>query len=397
VTVWRILGDVFVRPDPPSLRRPRLPHAGPVIMTVVALLTALASYAYLVDRPGGFSGVMLLAVSLLTGAPLALLPRWPLAAWRIAWLLAIPTGAFMWAEPSLPWPWQPVQVLMFPVLLYAVATRHRRPVLLVVWALTAALTVSFINTSHGAGALVGITAVMVVGDQVRRRREAQHELAAEEKRVAAEQARRAVLEERTRIAREMHDVVAHHMSLIAVRAETAPYRLDGVSEPVQEEFAGIAAASREALTEMRRLLGVLRSESPDLATAPQPGLADVAELVEAARAAGVPVTLSSDVDDVPPAVGRSAYRIVQEALSNAGRHAPGVPVRVEIRVVREELDISVCNGPPAGAATPTSAGPRHGLIGMRERATALGGTLTAESTVDGGFGVRARLPLEAAR
>ena len=163
-----------------------------------------------------------------------------------------------------------------------------------------------------------MTIVVLVGDQVRRRRRAQRDLRSAEERSA-------VLSERTRIARELHDVVAHHMSMIAVRAETAQYRLGDIGEPVRDEFGQISDAAREGLVEMRRILGVLRSDNQETLTAPQPGLSDLADLVETARAAGATLTLETleDPDGVPPAVELTAYRIVQEALSNAGRHAPG--------------------------------------------------------------------------
>jgi signal transduction histidine kinase len=203
-----------------------------------------------------------------------------------------------------------------------------------------------------------------------------------------------VLEERTRIAREMHDVVAHHMSMIAVQAETAPYRLPDLPEPARAEFTAIAGAAREALTDMRRLLGVLRSEGSEPLTAPQPGLADVPELVAATQRAGVHTELDVAEGEPPPeAVGLAAYRIVQEALANASRHAPGAAVRVEIRPWTADLSLRVHNGPPRSA--PESApGEGHGIAGMRERVTLLGGEFSAGPTAEGGFAVAARLPYE---
>ena len=165
----------------------------------------------------------------------------------------------------------------------------------------------------------------------------------------------------------MHDVVAHHMSLIAVQAETAPYRLDDLSEGTKEEFAALSAAAREALNDVRRLLGVLRSDGP-AERAPQPKLADVATLVEASRRAGVSIDLSMPADDgtaISHAVGLCAYRIVQEALSNAGRHAPGAWVQVAVERDPDVLRLDIVNGPPAtdapcrptrvGSATASSA------------------------------------------
>ena len=198
-----------------------------------------------------------------------------------------------------------------------------------------------------------------------------------------------MLEERARIAREMHDVVAHHMSMIAVRAETAPYRLTGLPEPAREELAVIAVAARAALSDMRRLLGALRSEDGTAPTAPQPGLAEVPALVETARAAGLDVTFEwPDLGDVPETVGLAAYRILQEALANAARHAPDGPVTVAGRGFADRLELEVRNKRTGADVGP---GGGHGLIGMRERAELLGGELTAgPDRFD--FVVAARLP-----
>jgi signal transduction histidine kinase len=187
------------------------------------------------------------------------------------------------------------------------------------------------------------------------------------------------------------------MSMIAVRAETAPYRLDGVPPAVSTEFTGIADAAREALTEMRRLLGVLRSEDTTVQHAPQPGLADLAVLIATARESGVDVRADNahPLIAVPAGVGLSAYRIVQEALSNATRHAPGAPVRVTVSGNNDVLTVEVVNGPAQLPLVQATSEERHGLAGMRERATTVGGELTAMSTSDGGFRVRAILPLAA--
>ncbi len=175
------------------------------------------------------------------------------------------------------------------------------------------------------------TAATIAVDSIGSRRRAQRALAAQTERAEIEQARRAVLEERTRIARELHDVVAHHMSLIAVRAETAPYRLGDLPEPARAEFSSLSEVAREALTEMRRLLGVLRHDQP-AGLAPQPQLADLPALVDAARQAGVSVELSvpAALARCLPALRLCAYRIVQESLSNASQHAPGAAVTVSV-------------------------------------------------------------------
>jgi signal transduction histidine kinase len=185
------------------------------------------------------------------------------------------------------------------------------------------------------------------------------------------------------------------MSLIAVRAETAPYRLAELPESAQAEFGSLSEVAREAMAEMRRLLGVLRDDQPaDLA--PQPSLADVPSLVDAARQAGLAVELSvpTALDHVPSGVGVCAYRIVQESLSNASQHAPGAAVTVSVGHDSGAVLLRVANGPgwPAGPSE-NHHGPGHGLTGMRERVAMLGGSLSAGPSSDGGFVVSAVLPL----
>ncbi|MGW6933909.1 sensor histidine kinase [Lentzea sp. NPDC054927] len=199
-----------------------------------------------------------------------------------------------------------------------------------------------------------------------------------------ERAAKAALEERARIAREMHDVVAHHMSMVVVRCETAPYRLKGLNDEAEKEFAELGQAAREAITDMQRLLGVLRTNGHEPEREPQPGISRIPELARPGDEAEV------DVDDVPEAVGLTAYRIVQEALTNATRHAPGSKASVHVHKNEGQLDVLVINtagGPSMGG------GSGQGLVGMRERVAVHGGTLTVKATESGGFLVRARIPL----
>jgi signal transduction histidine kinase len=257
------------------------------------------------------------------------------------------------------------------------------------------LTADVPDLNGPASVTVVFTAAAIAVDSIGSRLRAQRALAAQTERAEAERARRAVLEERTRIARELHDVVAHHMSLIAVRAETAPYRLAGLPEPARAEFGSLSEEAREALADMRRLLGVLRHDQP-AALAPQPRLADLPALVDAARQAGLSVELSAPaaLDQVPSGVGVCAYRIVQESLSNASQHAPGAAVTVSVDRDSGAVLLRVANG-PGGSANPfeNEHGPGHGLTGMRERVALLGGSLSAGPAPDGGFVVSAVLPL----
>jgi signal transduction histidine kinase len=210
-------------------------------------------------------------------------------------------------------------------------------------------------------------------------------------------ARDAVLTERTRIAREMHDVVGHRVSLMVLQAgaiEMAAADRDRV-----QQLAGqVQTAGRQALEELRQMVGVLRAEGTDndgstaAPLGPQPGLADLPTLVRHAREAGMAVELRCpDGTEVDPGVGRAAYRIVQEALTNAGKHAPGAAVDVRVERRPGELVVRIVNGPvqrPAGQVP----GGGFGLVGLAERVRTLGGRLRAEPRLDGGFCVEAVLP-----
>ncbi|MGY1837354.1 sensor histidine kinase [Blastococcus sp. SYSU DS0510] len=206
-------------------------------------------------------------------------------------------------------------------------------------------------------------------------------------------AREAVVGERTRIAREMHDAVGHRVSLMVLQAgaiEMAARDADRVAQ-----LAGhVQAAGRRALEELRQMVGVLRAGDLDEAAplGPQPGLEDLPRLVDSAREAGMHVQLALDGHaTVEPAVGRAAYRIAQEALTNAGKHAPGAPVTVSVDRTADALAVRVVNGPPEHVPAGTS-GEGYGLVGLGERVRTLGGRLTAEPRMDGGFCVEAVLP-----
>ncbi|MFG2089947.1 sensor histidine kinase [Spirillospora sp. NPDC048824] len=214
-----------------------------------------------------------------------------------------------------------------------------------------------------------------------------------EQRLRVEEAR---LLERERIAREMHDVLAHRISLLAVHAGALEFRPDAPAD--QREAAGVIRRSAyEAMEDLREVIGVLRDDTPGTdPERPQPTLADVAGLVRESRRAGGRITLDEDVPDpgrVPPRIGRHAYRIVQEGLTNARKHAPGADVRVRLDT-RAGLDIEIVNALPPGPA-PALAMPVSGagLVGLAERVALVGGTLEHGRTGDGRFRLRARLPL----
>jgi signal transduction histidine kinase len=209
----------------------------------------------------------------------------------------------------------------------------------------------------------------------------------------------AVLRERARIARELHDVVAHSVSMIAVQAETAPYTMSQLSPEAARGYAEIARTAREALIEMRRLLGVLRADSgAEPEVTPQPRLDRLPELIEQHRGAGgrADISVQGSPRGLSPTIELSAYRIVQEALTNARRHAPGAQVRVELSYLPDRLAVRVRNAGSPDATRildPNDLGGGHGLVGMRERATILGGRFSAGPATEGGFLVEAELPV----
>ncbi len=353
---------------------------------------------------GATSSPSQLLLSLVVVAPLLLIVRYPLIGWRLS-LLALTLAPLAHAHWTGGWPWGLAQILVTLALFCAAGSRHPRPVLWSMWALSLIpwcwwLVANVANQKGPIAASVAFTAVTIALDSMSSRRRVEQDLTAQTERTELEQARRAVLEERTRIAREMHDVVAHHMSLIAVRAETAPYRLSGLPKPVSDEFRSLSAAAREAMTDMRRLLGVLRSDEAT-SRAPQPQLSDLPALVAAARVAGVSIELlvPAELEQVPAGVGVCAYRIVQESLSNASQHAPGAPIMVSVDHGDTAVVLRVANGPggpvgPVGSdgSTGNGGGHGHGLAGMRERVALLGGSLSAGPAPDGGFVVSAVLP-----
>lgn len=235
---------------------------------------------------------------------------------------------------------------------------------------------------------------VVVGDLLRSRRETNRLLLEQETISKSERAERERLQERARIARELHDVVAHHLSVVVVRADSAPHRLADVPDEARAEFAGIADEARASLTEMRRVLRLLRepADQPQ-ELGPQPGLRDVAELVESTRRAGADVRLTSELPSgFDPAVELTAYRVVQEGISNAVRHALHAVVEVAVRRSAGELEVTVQNAKPPRPVVP-APGSGQGLAGMRERVALVDGTVRTGPTPEGGYLVQAVIPV----
>ncbi len=405
----------------PPLSRPRrlrlLPH---VVVCWLAFGLAFAASAELNESYG--LGLALGAVTgAAQGAAMALALWRPvpalwlsLGATALAATAATAAGAHMVTSlpgPRPDWPWSAPAIITHAFVLFLLALRMSARV--AVGALSVTVLVTYflqglvggtVYRSTGVLAVVVFAAVVLLGTALRGRREARTQLVEQASLTAEERARRTLLEERNRIARELHDVVAHHMSVISIQAQVAPHLVENPTDELKENLEGIRQNALEALTELRRVLGVLRSENPEdpyglgagtgaAPDSPQPTLDRLDALVENTRAAGLVVTTEITGEQLPlaPGVELSAYRIVQEALSNALRHAPGSAVHVELWHFPRGLQVRVVNSRPAQPAPP-SPGAGHGLLGMRERAAMLGGTLVTSETACGGFAVAAFLP-----
>jgi signal transduction histidine kinase len=361
---------------------------GAVVLALVLSSTAMVET--LVWRSDGEIGGRL-AINLAATLPLAFAGRVP----RLA--AALISFAVLVALADHPISLTVSATLALLIVLYLVATRYRRR-----WSVlfAAPFLLNAVAPFNGEEArptgflvLVAVVAAQVLGDSWRQRGEVIAERDASRDAMADTLREQTALEERTRIARELHDVVAHHLSMIAVQAETARHTTPGLSELGQQRFDAIGMTARDALTEMRRLLGVMRTRSTvDASRMPQPGLGRLSELVDAARASGTHVRLRVEgpVVPLPTGVDLSAYRIVQEALTNARQHAPGAAVDVDVRYSLTGLYLRVRDDGP-GPTGPIDSG--HGLLGMRERASMVGGALHVSAGDGGGFVVEAELPL----
>jgi len=373
-----------------------------------SLVVFLAITLYAVGAPvsaavhGVPAELALFAVLLQAGSLVVALYRAEVAA--IAALVGVVLIALA-AEPGAgPWPWTVPSLLTFGTLLAVLGVRRLYRVGLTAWVGSLAVTIVIawiLNTSDDDVAnlvVYGSNSALLLGfgTVIGARRRVREELARSKRDTELEQARRVVVEERNRIARELHDVVAHSMSVIGVQATTAQYRIPDLSEAARVEFDDIAAQSRTALAEMRTLLGVLRSQGDGGELRPQAGLEALEELAEGARRAGSVVTLRiEELPELPSAVGIVVHRIVQEGLSNVVRHATGAAVSVLVAREGAGILLEVRNGaPPEGFVSSfvssADAG-GHGLVGVRERAALLGGRVDTGPDGDG-FALRARLP-----
>ncbi|MBL7252946.1 sensor histidine kinase [Paractinoplanes lichenicola] len=339
--------------------------------------------------------------------PLALRRPWPALVLQLAGVavfsLGKPGDEGLWPFPL------PVMVLLIAHVGLIGATRPWRDAVITWWAsaLTGIVLVLTdpqhrpLDEADFPLVLYSMTSLLAVFGAIawNQRGAARRQLAEVRRDVELEQAQRALVEERNRIARELHDVVAHSMSVIHMQATSAAYRIKNLDPESKEEFGRIAAGTRTALHEMRQLLALLRDEEADRELAPVPDLEHLDELTDSARRGGIPVELTVTGDlagaDLPDTVGLAAYRIVQESLSNVIRHAPGAATRVTVTLTTDELLVEVVNELPAQTPRPIEVGARvsHGLVGMRERARLAGGSVQTGPRPDGGYRVTARFSL----
>ncbi len=378
-------------------RTAREPQVVDALLAAVCLLVTLGTVvatdtAYPPDLTA--PGVLLI---LGQTVPVAWRRSHPVLAWLVAGICTASYGISDFPDPVLD---------VGPLLIvYTVAAQTKRRTASVLGILTAAAMVVGLVSSGDADAkdisfnFLVYSLAWILGEHQRSRRaytDQLEERAAALERERAEEARRAVLEERARIARELHDVVAHHVSMMVVQAEGGASVVRTSPEKAERAFDAIGATGRAAMREMRRVLGVLR-EDEDRADrlAPQPGLGAVDDLIARVRETGLEVELQRNGSPrrLPPGLDLSAYRIVQEALTNTVRHADAQHAWVSVRYLPESVEVEVADdGRGLVDGGGNGAGTGHGLVGMRERVALFGGVLRTGPREEGGFAVVARLP-----
>ncbi|WP_152360302.1 sensor histidine kinase [Microlunatus speluncae] len=370
-----------------SPRHPPWPY-----LTIAAILFLIALPVF--DYGIGYGTSAVLFSGFLV-APLTVVGFRPIIGWALSLLpliFLVPIDMPFPQHPLVPFAWLAFQLASQLPVIYAVALSPRRQVAFPLAAIT--LTAGFIapyGSEFGYGPATSAAAfwipavalaVVLARFRVHHRRT--------KVRMAEEVEQRQALEERTRIARELHDVVAHHMSVIAVQASTAQYRIDsGLTAEIAEEFQSIGTSAQRSLQELRQVLGVLRG--PEIAA--RPDLNDLPKLIESTRLAGVPARMIMNGAAATPTADLqyTAYRIIQEALSNVIKHAPGAKTTVTVEIRPHDLVIDVINKPASVRRDPPNT-PGHGLTGVRERAEAAGGSMLARAVYGGGFQLRAVLP-----
>lgn len=373
------------------VRLAQVPRRIPRIDVGIAmgLLTWALLEAFFAEGPGSVMARVALAVGYT--APLVVRRRWPMPVLLTIVALSVVRGA-LWEDPeSGAMPFPSLLVATFSAALYA------RPAWLAIAAAPLPMVAFLFGNFAGSPTAVDLAIIAFItlgawtGGWIVRRRAAQV-VAAEA--AGPELARQAVASERALLARELHDVVAHSVTIISLQAGAAEAVLDRDPRQARVHLEAVRKTAHEALVELRRLVGVLREAEP--LYEPQGGLGRLDELIDEMRTAGLAVELSEEGArrTLPPGVDLSAFRIIQESLTNVRRHAGAVPTRVRLRYGEDAVELEIANSRGSGDGA-LGAGTGHGLIGMQERARLYGGTLDATESADGSFVVRARLPLEA--
>jgi signal transduction histidine kinase len=373
--------------------------AAPLVFDgLLALAMAGLSLSLLADL--GVTGVPVYLLAMAHTLPIAARRRVPLAVLA----LGVATGL---AVVLLGVPMVALGLALLVQVYTVAAYRPRHASLPALAVVEAALALAQVAQPAGVGTWAGnmlvVAVFWVLGDIVRRwraRAAELEELAAELRRAREELARKAVSEERLRIARELHDVVAHSMSTIAVQAGVGAHLIETHPREARSALSAIEVASRSALDELRRLLGVLRQDGTPGSLAPAPGLADLDALVVQVGEAGLRVRtrVEGAKPEVPASVEVSAFRIVQEALTNVLKHAGPASALVVVRYTAQDVSVEVSDDGRGGtslAADGRRRGVGNGIAGMRERVAAFGGELEVGPRPGGGFRVAARLPFEA--
>lgn len=365
---------------------------GRILFTLVLAVTAaLEGSLYTHDSATGDPTAAVL-LNVLAVLPLAAVTRFPLIA-------TAGTGFFtltILASPETPSTLSALGVLLYAIG-YLVARRGPRYAIpfLFVFFVNAVLPFDGGRVELSSiGPFLLVAAAVLVGESRRKQAEVVTALDATQAAMAESVREQTVMEERAAIARELHDIVAHHLSVIAVQSETARLTSPKLSADARGRFEAIAATARDALTETRRLLGILREDAdggPE--RSPQPGLAQLGELVDTARDTGsnIRLIMQGKAVPLPAGIDLTAYRIVQEALTNTRRHAPGSDVDVELTYEDGLVRLRVRDHGP-GPAEDMLTG--HGIVGMRDRATIVGGTFACGPAEGGGFVVEAELPAD---
>jgi signal transduction histidine kinase len=388
------------------MQRPRFLAGRPsptVVDTAVAIVACVTAELELAVGSGiqGPAWVNALAAAGAT-LPIAVRRRWPLGA--VVMVGAVVAGQELadgdLVENSI------TPLLSFPMVVYAAAAYcDRRRAFVGLVAALALVWTDVLAADRSVGGDFLFTALLVFGPWlVGRIVAARNELAAELRdkanrleREQEKQAQLAVAEERTRIARELHDVVAHNVSVMVVQAAAARRMIDHDASKAKEALGSVEQTGRSALREMRRVVGMLGQADEELALAPQPSVDELDWLIERAREAGLEVdlTIEGEKKRLESGVDLSAFRIVQEALRNTLKHAGPARAQVTLRYRENDVEVDVSdNGRGVRAPLDNGAVTGHGLLGMRERVAMLGGEIEAGYRKDGGFGVHARLPLE---